>query len=463
MLTACGDDSGLADAGTPDAGDAADAAAPADSGGVDAGLPEVTVFDPNTVGGALTTPASVYGTEPFLTAAKDFDPTTLSDYDDGEFMFESNWEPVPGMLLLDGLGPLFNAESCVACHPPAGRARSVLANGKVGFGLFLRVTAEDGGPHPSLGEQFQPQSIPGVPAEGEVTWEVDAASTDPTLLATSPRLKFTITPAPAEPVHTSARLSPHVVGVGLLEHVPESMILERADPEDADGDGISGRAARPSGPDAPIGRFGWKAMSPTVAFQTSAAFAHDIGITSPASPHDDCTPLQTVCTAQANGGVPEVSQYNVDATAHFLWHQGVPAARRTPGDPKIKLGAQLFQFVGCENCHRASLRTGPADSALLSEQVFHPYSDLLLHDMGPDLADEKGEADAQPAEWRTPPLWAAGLIASGPNARFLHDGRATSIEDAVRWHGGEAADAQAKFLSLSDSDREALLAFVHSL
>lgn len=479
LLHACGSgeaapDAGAQDAGVRDAG-AQDAGLPQDAGAQDAGPADagpVVVPDPDSSGGALTNSAETYGVRPFLTPAHRLDLSNVPDYSNGREMYAVPWEVAPSSsFAVDGLGPLYNSDSCVSCHPASGRAPGINDNGTLGFGLFLRLSGADGGPHVTLGGQLQPRSIGGVPVEGTPHWEAVAMSdTDPYAGNTEAILRrFTITPQPEEPVFVSPRLSPQIVGVGLLEFASEAMILERADPDDADGDGISGRAARPQGAEGPLGRFGWKAVNPRVIDQAAGAFAGDMGITSPLKPETDCTAAQTACLAaedgaDATGDGYEVSQDNLDAVAHFLWHQGVPAARRTPGDPQIEKGAALFHSVGCESCHRETLRTeANARYPLLSEQIFHPYTDLLLHDMGEHLADEHGEGDAQGAEWRTPPLWVVGLIETGANPGLLHDGRAKTIQDAVFWHGGEAEATRNRFLALSEADRAALLAFVRSL
>jgi CxxC motif-containing protein (DUF1111 family) len=259
----------------------------------------------------------------------------------------------------------------------------------------------------------------------------------------------------------SPRLSPQLAGMGLLEAVDDASILALEDPLDADGDGVSGRAARLPG--GAIGRLGWKAVQPSLQGQTIAAFANDIGVASPGQ-GDDCTPGQAACAAAPSGGAPEIAGADASAVDTFVRYLGVPAARRDNADPIIGRGHAMFAAARCGACHRPALITGAIAAApVLARVRFYPYTDLLLHDMGPGLADALGEGDAAAGEWRTPPLWGLGLVAAQPAARFLHDGRAATIEDAIRWHGGEAEAARAAFAAMAYADRAALLAFLGSL
>lgn len=265
-------------------------------------------------------------------------------------------------------------------------------------------------------------------------------------------------PALPDPLHTVGALT-------TTAHGSAPVILAWEDRDDRDQDGISGRASRvPTPAGTALGRFGWKAPKPDLRAQSAAAFANDMGITSPDVPADDCSAAQTACLDAPSGGAPELTGPGLDGVVAFMSHLAVPAARRDNHDPVVLRGAALFESAGCADCHRPTLITGPApDRPLLAEQTFHPYTDLLLHDMGSALADAIAEGDASPAEWRTPPLWGLGLIEQEPGARFLHDGRATSLEDAILWHGGEAESARAAFAAMSRADRDALLAFVRSL
>lgn len=467
-LAACSDDPGPTEP-TRDAGIFEDGGPPEarpDAGPGDP--PDEEPFAPDRVGGALTLEASVYGDTPFLTIPPTIDLTKEPTYSIGRELYRADWfAPKPGHFhVLDGLGPLFNATACLSCHPAAGRPRSLTDEGEVLFGVLIRLASVDGGKHPKLGGQLQPLSLHGVPSEGKVSW---VKAPDPTDFAylkihkIAPKPLFRIDPEPSPKALLGPRNSPQLAGVGLLDRVPESVIAEYADPDDSDRNGISGRIARPKGPNGPMGRFGWKAITVSVTEQAAAAFNGDMGITSPLFPKDDCTESQSVCRDQPNGGEPEISQNGLEAVSGFLALQGVPAARRTPGDPAMAKGQALMRDVGCTQCHRETLSTGEDPREPLSKQVFHPYTDLLLHDMGPQLAGEMPEGDAKPEEWRTPPLWGVGIIEKQGDGRFLHDGRAHSIEEAVRWHGGEAATALANFVSLTKEESKLLLDFVRSL
>ncbi|MEM7611998.1 MAG: di-heme oxidoredictase family protein [Pseudomonadota bacterium] len=261
----------------------------------------------------------------------------------------------------------------------------------------------------------------------------------------------------------SARIAPSLAGLGLLEAIPESRIIALADPEDEDNDGISGRVHWVTTANRrDIGRFGWKAPHPTVAAQTADAFLNDIGITSELNPDESCTPMQSDCALQHSGDGPggdhEINGALFQAVVDFTASIAVPAAR--PVTLEVKRGKQLFTDIGCHSCHTPShdlVVNGP------TERIW-PYTDLLLHDMGPLLADGLAEGDASGGEWRTPPLWALGASAElNPRTGFLHDGRAATVHEAILWHGGEGAKAAANFSVLKPSDQDALAAFVLAL
>jgi CxxC motif-containing protein (DUF1111 family) len=261
-----------------------------------------------------------------------------------------------------------------------------------------------------------------------------------------------------------------MVGLGLLETVPEAAILEWADPEDANGDGISGRPNRvwdrAQGRTA-LGRFGWKANQPTLLQQDAAAALGDIGLTSSLFPHENVAAGQTAAAAAKSGGEGGQHELRDDYLQRLTFYVqvlAVPAARNFD-EPRVRHGAVLFEQAGCTSCHRPGFRTGDQPAVpVLSWQFIHPFTDLLLHDMGEDLADGRTDFEASGREWRTPPLWGIGLTATvNRHTRFLHDGRARSLEEAVLWHGGEAEAARSRFMNLQQADRAALLAFLESL
>lgn len=263
------------------------------------------------------------------------------------------------------------------------------------------------------------------------------------------------------------RTAPQLIGLGLLEAIPAAALLAHADPDDRDGDGVSGRAhvlVGGDGDEPSIGRFGWKATQPTVHAQTAAAFVHDMGITSADHPAEPLTGPQRAAIRCANGGEPEIDAHKLARVVFYSRTIAVPAQRDADA-PDVVAGRAHFAAFGCATCHVPSWTTGATDlPAGFADQRIHPYTDLLLHDLGPGLADGKRDGDAEPAEWRTPPLWGIGLIpAVNGHERYLHDGRARGLAEAVLWHGGEALAARERFRMAPPRQREELLAFLRSL
>jgi CxxC motif-containing protein (DUF1111 family) len=399
------------------------------------------------------------------------------DFAVGNSFFNQNWVMAPASTeARDGLGPIFNAQSCSSCHFQDGRGQPPADDEDPERGLLIRLSVlDDDGkpqPHPVYGNQFQDRSIRNVAAEGSV--QIDIAEEpgtypDGTAYSLGAPTYTLVTPDGEEitGIVVSPRVAPAMMGVGLLENVPAPTIEAQADPDDADGDGISGRAHivsdRKTGDDV-LGRFGWKAAAPSVRDQTTQAFANDLGITSEEVPEQPCTEAQVDCTSAKDGGTPEVDREKVDKIEFYSRTLAVPA-RRDVGDADTSAGQAAFDEIGCASCHTAELRTGSgSDIDALNGQVIRPYSDLLLHDMGPGLADDRPDGDASGSEWRTPPLWGIGLVETvNGHTRFLHDGRARSLEEAVLWHGGEAEASRDRFKALAADQRRALLTFLESL
>jgi CxxC motif-containing protein (DUF1111 family) len=338
-----------------------------------------------------------------------------------------------------GLGPIFNDVSCAACHSGDGRGRPGNALTRIGDpgNDMLRAL---GGP------QIQDRAIPGAMAESMPTGHA-----------------------------YSVRLPPPVFGVGLIEAIPEAAILANADPNDLDGDGISGRpnwvtppawvpATEPgSGGEARIGRFGRKAQTSSILQQTVEAYLQDMGVTSDFLPDENRNPLAGHPHDAVDVVVdPEVPASTVFAVVNYLRLLAPPAPGATT--PQRELGATLFTSTGCASCHVPELRTGTASVAALSNRAVALYSDLLLHDMGDALADNRPDHQATGREWRTTPLWGLRLIRQFLNgeAFLMHDGRARTIEEAILLHGGEAQRSRDKFNALSASERAALVDFVGS-
>lgn len=375
----------------------------------------------------------------------------------GRALFRRAWTPAPSSTRAnDGLGPLFNARACTACHQNLDRSPLRLArDGTVeNEELLLRLSDDAGRPDPVYGSQLQTSSVPGVLPEGKARRRPDGRF-EPTGLRYGPLAPTT---------RVGARTAPLVRGLGLLQAVPAEAVLARADPEDRDGDGVRGRPnwIRDEAGGAPrLGRFGWKAQADTIQRQTENAFASDMGLSGPVhpAPWADCTDAQPACKAAPHGGTieePEIGEDLMRRIAVFLASvpAPVPAGDKPPSPSTVQRGAALFERTGCATCHAPELPSplGPVRA----------FTDLLLHDMGPELDGGATEPGVKPTEWRTAPLWGLSRALSA-GAGLLHDGRARSVEDAVAAHGGEGAGARARFRALSAEDRRLLLDYLKSL
>ncbi|MBK6488981.1 MAG: thiol oxidoreductase [Gemmatimonadetes bacterium] len=399
--------------------------------------------------------------EPFLPGAPDA-TTTLDGPIDGlsptqvATHLRGDGEFARRFAATDGLGPLFVATSCESCHVGDGKGHPLFditrfgrrtANGFDGM-------AADGGP------QLQNRAILGFAAER----------------------------IPPGATATARFMAPSVTGLGYLEALEDATILAHADPNDANGDGVSGRPSLVDSTDfiadlvsvsdvaagaaqtrhqphqgKYVGRFGKKARTINLLHQTVFAYSEDMGITTEHVPRD----LYNRQTgSQATDGVadPEAAASVVDAVVFYL-RTLRPPPRRNADDAAVREGEQLFSQIGCAACHIPTLRAGVSDIPQVSGASFAPYTDLLLHDMGPELDDGYTEGDAAPSEWRTAPLWGVGLAerAQGGGAHYLHDGRATTLRDAIRLHGGEGGRSRTAFDRLPPSQQERLLAFLRSL
>ena len=417
------------------------------------------------------------------------------DFRVGNGIFRKIWVSSPSSTASsDGLGPLFNARACQRCHLKDGRGRPPAAGERAETMLMrlsippqteaeraaLREHRQATIPEPTYGGQLQNFSIQGIKGEGDITIayeEVPVALADGETVSLR-KPSYGVSGLHYGPLHPetmlSPRVAPPVIGMGLLEAISDADILAGADPEDRDGDGISGRAntvwsdelGRPM-----LGRFGWKAGQPTVSQQAAAAFRGDVGISTPLypRPHGDCTAAQQACRDAPHGGASaqdtvEASAALVDLLNFYTRNLGVPA-RRDIGDPQVLDGKRLFYDANCTGCHRPKFVT--RRDSIGEEQSFQliwPYTDMLLHDMGEGLADGRPEGEASGREWRTPPLWGIGLTETVSGHTFLlHDGRARSLLEAILWHGGEAEAAKERVVAMSREERAALLAFLRSL
>lgn len=395
----------------------------------------------------------------------------------GNALFKDNWVIAPSSTSgRDGLGPLFNARSCSGCHLHDGRGQPPRQPGELSSGLVLRIGVVDRGiakPHPLFGGQLQDDAVLGTTPEVVVDvqrTEKPGRYPDGTEYSLE-RLHFVPRTSRdgrqiTKPYRLSPRVAPQIIGMGLLEAIGADTIRALADPDDLNGDGISGRINEVwdySKQERALGRFGWKAAQPSVEQQVARAFQEDIGITSRLFAAEALTEPQRESIAYVSGGQPEITRKKLDRVVFYSQTLAVPARR--PADEAVRRGEVLFSEIGCAACHLPALQTSSeARLPFFRNAKIQPFTDLLLHDMGANLADGLPEGEASGSEWRTPPLWGIGLIKTvSGHTRLLHDGRARNLEEAVLWHGGEAEPARRGFMHLESAARESVLAFLRSL
>jgi CxxC motif-containing protein (DUF1111 family) len=418
--------------------------------------------------------------ESYSAPLTNIDRERLREFALGRHLFRRIWVAAPDEAEnRDGLGPTFNRTSCVGCHFQDGRGRAPSSPDEPMKSMLIRLSIPgadaNGGPlpHPVYGGQLQDNGIEGVPSEGRATISyavIDGAYADGKFYRLSdPSYNFSDLGHGAfgSDILYSPRVAPAIYGLGLLEAVDESTIAALADPDDADGDGISGKMNRVwngfSG-QTELGRFGWKANTATIYAQVAGAAIGDMGITSSAFPRNNCLPAQGACVAAPDGGAPELSDSDLASLVLYSRSLAVPV-RRKVDDPTVLRGEELFEAAGCVGCHKPTLETGSnAVMAELNNQTIRPYTDLLLHDMGEGLADGRPDYLATGREWRTPPLWGIGLLQRvNLHLQLLHDGRARGFMEAILWHGGEGEAARDAVIAMPKEDRLALVAFLRSL
>lgn len=475
------------------------------AGGLVAADDESPVPDALSAGGLTTVDA---GATAFLQPVAALDDAGRKQFAEGHKLFNTHWVFYWFEGGMWGRGPTSNADSCVACHQGNGRgtpqspedsARAAslecsslpreierdslpqLACRRVEaspLSLIVRLslpgTTRHGGPkpHPDYGDQLQTFGVPRLlPAEGtvQVTWnERSIALADGeivTLRAPDIRVSNLAFSALGKDVMLSPRVAPALIGMGLLDAVPDETLRQLAARESRDG--IAGKTnvvwdiatGKPA-----IGRFGLKANHPNLRQQIAAALIGDIGLSSSLFPDQNCPPVQEVCKEMMFAGNPEFTRQRLAAVEAYLRTLAVPA-RRDVADTQVVRGESLFGSARCTACHVPELKTGdyPAEP-LLANQVIRPYTDLLLHDLGEDLADHRPDYQASGREWRTPALWGLGLTGTvNGNTALLHDGRARNPTEAILWHGGEATVSREAFRAMSKADRDALLRFLASL
>jgi CxxC motif-containing protein (DUF1111 family) len=408
----------------------------------------------------------------------------------GRLHFNIRWVTVNSLEGDWGLGPTFVADRCSACHVGAGRGSSPPSADQQLLSMLVRLSVPGEGehgdpiPHPNYGDQIQNRALQGqdinylfagsepVPTEANVylDWieKIIAFDDGEEIKLRAPRLrieKLNFGPLGSDTM-TSLRMAPPIFGLGLLAAVPDATILAAATAQKERGfngrpnyvwDAVANKTM--------LGRFGWKANQPSIKQQIAAAAIGDMGANSHLYYEQNCPPVQTICRAQLPANDPELIDSDLNELEFWTLGLAVPA-RRDVDDPEVKRGEKLFEAAQCVACHLPTLKTATEFPALpqLANQTFHAYTDLLLHDMGDELADGRPDFKAGPRDWRTAPLWGLGLskIVSGSTA-MLHDGRARDAQEAILWHGGEARVSRDAFMAMKKEDRCALLRFLESL
>ncbi len=392
----------------------------------------------------------------------------------GDEVFSQSFVAPPAVKF-QGLGPIYNNVSCINCHRNDGEG--IPTAGFSNSGLLFRVSIpgidNHGGPNPipGFGVQLQDKAVFGAQPEASINityTEVPVTYPDgsvvtlhkPTYTVQNPYL-----PLPAD-YFLSPRLAPPMVGLGLLQNIPESTILSFQDLHDANGDGITGKANYVFDSvdnKMEIGRFGWKANSATLLMQIASAYQQDMGITSYALKKESADG-QIQMNAVHGDTYPELVDSLLNYVLFYVKTLAVPA-RRNVADADVKKGQALFTQINCSGCHKPTIQTGiDVTAPYLSNQRIHPYTDLLVHDMGDGLADNREDFLAKGGEWRTAPLWGVGLFSiTNGTPYYLHDGRANTLEEAILWHGGEAQKSKQQFMTLSKGDRDKVIKFLNSL
>jgi CxxC motif-containing protein (DUF1111 family) len=376
-----------------------------------------------------------------------------------------------------GLGPLYNRISCIACHGGNGRGFAPVSAQEPMRTMLVRLsipgTDEHGGPkpHPAYGGQLNENGVPGVLGEGRAevryTDQMIKLKGGEHITLRKPDIIFVDLAYGAFPsdMLTSPRIAPPIYGLGLLQAVPEADIVALVDAPKPKG--IKGKVNRVWDAEQQktvLGRFGWKANQPNLRQQIAGAYVGDMGITSPLFPDENCTEEEDACQDSPSAGNPELNKEQLDASEFYHFALAAPR-QRSVDDKHVKHGAMLFKQAQCSACHVTQMKTGKfAPLPALSNQTIHPYTDLLLHDMGESLADNRPDYLATGREWRTPPLWGIGLAQKvDPRAGFLHDGRARTLLEAVLWHDGEGSKAAQAVTNMTVVDRKALITFLESL
>ncbi|MGI9279551.1 MAG: di-heme oxidoredictase family protein [Endozoicomonas sp.] len=448
---------------------------------------EQSVFEPGEERPGGDTSVTIAGRNAFSMPAGNMKVTRRLDFNVGNSFFRNPWVASPSSTTArDGLGPLFNTNSCQNCHIKDGRGHAPNNNDLNKVSLLMRVSlpatadtdsqvllTQGSVPHPVYGSQIQDFALPGSVPEGRVQVRYEYSKV---ILKGGEKVElrkphFSITNPGYGPLPDNLLMSPRVaspmIGLGLLEALTDSSLLTYEDPDDRDDDGISGRANRVWDLEqnrTVMGRFGWKAGQPNLKQQNAAAFNSDMGITSTLFMEENCSESQTSCRDLLTSEQPEISDKILKKVTFYTRNLAVPVRQEAKNKVVLK-GKKLFNNIGCAACHIPSYKTPRLkDQPEQSDQLIWPYTDLLLHDMGEELADHRPEFLASGVEWRTPPLWGIGKTHEvSIEATFLHDGRARTLKEAILWHGGEAQAARDRFVAMDKKQRSALLKFIGSL
>ncbi|HRP90197.1 MAG TPA: di-heme oxidoredictase family protein [Edaphocola sp.] len=430
-----------------------------------------TQYDARLSGGAATVFLS--NSQAFGSMIEGLSPWDSYIHGVGDKMFSQTFVTAPAPHF-GGLGTIYNNVSCIRCH--MGDGKGIPTAGSFNSGLLTKISVpgldENGGPLgvPGFGTQLQDKAVNGKSPEAKVkiTYQDSLVSYSDGTAVILRKPSYTL----SNPYQTlpsdymmSVRLGPPVFGAGLLELIPETTILSYANAQKAEDKGVKGipnyvwdeatKALK-------IGRFGLKANNPSILMQVAGAFHQDMGITSPLFPVDNAYGQMQYDGLKDD---PEITDSMLMATVFYVRTLAVPA-RRDIEDPQVIKGEQLFKQLNCSSCHIPQAKTGvDVRLAQISNQRIQAFTDLLLHDMGPGLADGRPDYRASGSHWKTPALWGIGLLQRvNPTAAFyLHDGRARTIEEAILWHGGEAENSRKAFMKLNTNDRKAVLRFLNSL
>jgi len=427
----------------------------------------------------------------FSSPAADLPSDKKLEFMVGRGFFKRLWVTAPASTqAADGLGPLFNARACMSCHPKNGRGKPPVTSDEEAISMFLRIDIPAQNPEqqalldshrfnnisePVYGQQMQHFAVAGHNAEYklQITYEEIPVTLAEGETVSLRKPTYHVTNLGYGPLHPQARVSPRIapqmIGLGLLEAIKEEDLNKLADPDDENMDGISGRINRVWSHEfqkVMPGRFGLKSGTATVNEQSQAAFFNDIGISTPLFPtgSGECTEKQTKCLQAPDGNSPQYNNLEAptkvtDLINLYASNLGVPPKRNLDNED-VRAGRRIFNDIGCNSCHVSTFKV----ERYGKQQVIHPYTDLLLHDMGEGLADNRPEGIANGREWRTAPLWGIGLTSAvSGHSFYLHDGRARNLLEAILWHGGEAQKQRDAVTKLDKKQREQLLKFIESI